>query len=53
MTQWKGFAFAAACFSLSSVALCLGRQFGVAAGMAGIAFLYAALAYRAKSMKNP
>jgi hypothetical protein len=48
MKQSKWFVVAAVGFGVSSAGFCLGRQFGLAAGMAGITFMYAALAYRAK-----
>jgi hypothetical protein len=48
MKKSTGFAAAAVVFGVSSVSFGLGRQFGLAAGMAGITFMYAALAYREK-----
>ena len=48
MKKSKGFAIVAGVFGLSSASLCLGHQYGVAAGVAGVAFLYAAIAYRMK-----
>jgi hypothetical protein len=48
MNKSKGFAIVAGMFGVSSASLCLGRQYGVVAGMAGVAFLYAAIAYRMK-----
>lgn len=50
MKKWKGFAVAALGFGVSGISFCSGHQFGLAAGMAGIAFMYAALAYRAKTI---
>ncbi|UVW29589.1 hypothetical protein [Massilia sp. H6] len=48
MKKWKGFAVAALGFGVSGLSFCLDRQFSLAAGMAGIALTYTALAYRAK-----
>jgi hypothetical protein len=49
MKNWKLFAVAALGFGVIGVSFCLKRQFDFAAGMAGISFMFAALAYRAKT----
>lgn len=48
MKKSKGFAIVAGIFGLSSASLYLDHQYGVAAGVAGVAFLYVAIAYRTK-----
>jgi hypothetical protein len=46
MKKSTGFTVAAVVFGVSSICFGLGHYFGLAAGMAGITFMYAALAYR-------
>lgn len=48
MKKSKIFAILAAVFTVSAASFCMGRQFGTGAGMGGVAFLYAAIAYRFK-----
>jgi len=48
MKQAKLFSAAALCFGIGSLAYCLGRSYGAAVAMGGNAFLFGALAYRAR-----